>query len=615
VRRLLPIAAALLFAGPAGAITPAAAPLVAFPGLDSSQLPGGNPADVDVAASPGWVVETVNTSLAAWTTDGPAPERRESVQLSDFLGRTGDRMTDPSLLYDEQSGRFFLTVIDVVRRDIVLAVSASSDPIAGWKVYSLPSPACPDQPRLGSSDGMVAIAADTYTACDETAQFLGAAVTLLSKRDLVAWKSDPAESNLPPDARFSAIAPVRSLEASATQYFAAIGIDGMHVELLSASSPGATSLTLSEIALARQVIVPHPAPQAGSTYSVDTGDKRVQSAILDGGAIWLSASETCSVPIESCARVIELAPDGARLFDSAIVLPGRASAYYPALTLDGRGNAVVAFDFSSQSQFPGLGYTYIRPDGLVAPFAVAAAGSAPNESGRFGDYAGAARDPLDRSKIWIGGEIGAAVGGTVQGWGTSVAAIRVPPQPPAVIAGSPSESTLASVVYPEGAATTYRFEYGRTVDYGTATPSRVVAASERFQPVVAAVTGLGAGRTYHYRVVAQNAAGRTNGPDETATIPAGAPTVSYPSSPSVVTSSGVLLRARVDPHGAATRVVFQLGRTDVYDRGVPAGTVRSAARIVSVRVRGLAAGRTYHFRAVVTSGKGRQAGADRTFRA
>jgi hypothetical protein len=608
----------LLCAGQARAIAPAAPPLVAFPGLDSSQTPGSNPADVEVAASPGWVVETVNTSLAAWTTGGPAPQQKEKQQLASLLGREGDRMTDPSIVYDQQSGRFILTVVDVTRPDVVLAVSASGDPTSAWRIYPLASAGCPDQPRLGTSDGIVAVTADAYSACDQTASFLGAEVTLLSKPDLVAGATAPAESRLPPDPSYSAIAPVQSLEPSATQYLAAIGIDGTQVVLLSAGSPRATSLSVATTGLARQIIVPHPAPQAGSSYNVDTGDKRVQSAVLDGGAIWLSASETCSVPIESCVRVLELAPNGSVLFDSAIVLPGRRSAYFPALTLDGNGNAVVAFDFSSKSDFPGLGYTYIRPDGLVAPFAVAAAGTAPNESGRFGDYSGVARDPTDPSKIWIGAEIGSAVGGTAQGWATSVAAIRVPPQPPAVIAASPKaasgSATLASVLYPEGTETTYRFEYGRTLRYGAFTAGRILPASTRSRAVEAVVTGFGAGRTYHYRLVAENSAGRTEGPDETVSTPAGAPEVSYPSDASSRSRGLTTLRARVDPHGAVTKVVFQLGRTTAYGRTVGTETIGGAPKTVFARVRGLTPGRRYHFRAVATNARGQQAGADRQFR-
>jgi hypothetical protein len=71
-------------------------------------------------------------------------------------------------------------------------------------------------------------------------------------------------------------------------------------------------------------------------------------------------------------------------------------------------------------------------------------------------------------------------------------------------------ATLTGTVAPNGAPTTYYFQYGPTIVYGTTTIATPVAAKMK---VSAAVSGLAPATTYHYRLVAQNAHGLTTGND------------------------------------------------------------------------------------------------------
>ena len=70
--------------------------------------------------------------------------------------------------------------------------------------------------------------------------------------------------------------------------------------------------------------------------------------------------------------------------------------------------------------------------------------------------------------------------------------------------------TLTGTVAPNGAPTTYYFQYGPTIVYGSTTPATAVNATMR---VSAAVSGLAPATKYHYRLVAQNAHGLTTGKD------------------------------------------------------------------------------------------------------
>jgi hypothetical protein len=93
---------------------------------------------------------------------------------------------------------------------------------------------------------------------------------------------------------------------------------------------------------------------------------------------------------------------------------------------------------------------------------------------------------------------------------------------------TPSGATLNGTVNPNGAATTYQFEYGATTAYGSTTPATAASAGSGTSAVTetASLTGLSASASYHYRLDATNSAGTTDGPDETFTTSAATPPVS-----------------------------------------------------------------------------------------
>lgn len=71
-------------------------------------------------------------------------------------------------------------------------------------------------------------------------------------------------------------------------------------------------------------------------------------------------------------------------------------------------------------------------------------------------------------------------------------------------------------VMPGGVASTYWFEYGTTTSYGQVTSTQNIAAGSAFAPVMAAFSAV-PGTTYHYRLVASNARGTTQGINQTFT--------------------------------------------------------------------------------------------------
>jgi hypothetical protein len=109
-----------------------------------------------------------------------------------------------------------------------------------------------------------------------------------------------------------------------------------------------------------------------------------------------------------------------------------------------------------------------------------------------------------------------------------VAAFRfVPPVigefvPPVIEGGqasdvSASSAELEASVNPKGSVTEYHFEYGPTESYGASTPTLRTGQGASLLAVEAHVQGLTGETVYHYRLVAINAAGTTEGADHTFT--------------------------------------------------------------------------------------------------
>jgi phosphodiesterase/alkaline phosphatase D-like protein len=188
-------------------------------------------------------------------------------------------------------------------------------------------------------------------------------------------------------------------------------------------------------------------------------------------------------------------------------------------------------------------------------------------------------------------------------------AFTMPPLKPSAISLPVTEGaegfTLHGSVNPNGAETTYRFEFGITEAYGQSFPSTEASAGNGAAPVSVSqlVAGLPPGVPYHYRLVAHNSGGTSFGEDQFFVTPAdgeGVPARSTPSTTALVPprpippSKAFSARAGVAKAGRATLAVQVPGAGGVTVSGRLVKTVHataSGAGTVSLAVKLTAAGR------------------------
>jgi phosphodiesterase/alkaline phosphatase D-like protein len=176
-------------------------------------------------------------------------------------------------------------------------------------------------------------------------------------------------------------------------------------------------------------------------------------------------------------------------------------------------------------------------------------------------------------------------------------------------------ATLSGTVKREGLATKYYFQYGESPAYGSDTPVGNVTGEA--EEVTANLSGLPSGVTYHYRLVAENANGVSDGEDRTFTTPPAVDGVQTEVASSVG-KIGATLSGSLAPDGLDAHYYFEYGESQSYGSafpvlpGVDAG---SASKIehAEVALTGLKGNTTYHYRIVAINAIGATYGEDMTF--
>jgi len=128
------------------------------------------------------------------------------------------------------------------------------------------------------------------------------------------------------------------------------------------------------------------------------------------------------------------------------------------------------------------------------------------------------------------------------------------------------QALLKVSISPNSSNTSAFFEWGTSTAYGSVTPSRAMGSGYGFITLGQVLTGLSCGTTYHFRGVAINAYGRTDGADQSFTTSAcTVPVVSITATDATATenpmTSGTFLIQRTGSTAGSLTVTYTVGGT------------------------------------------------------
>lgn len=179
-------------------------------------------------------------------------------------------------------------------------------------------------------------------------------------------------------------------------------------------------------------------------------------------------------------------------------------------------------------------------------------------------------------------------------------------------------ATLNGIANANYLTTVVTFEYGLTTDYGnTVTASQSPVTGNSSTTVSAEIQDLKGGTTYHYRIVATNSLGTTNGNDMSFVTKGAAPLVKTLAA-TKTTPFTAQLNGSVLANDLTTIVTFEYGATTGYGISVTASQSPINGNLsaqVNADALSLTKGAIYHYRIVATNSIGTTYGEDVTFTA
>jgi hypothetical protein len=291
-------------------------------GLISQSLPP----DPNGAIGPGYFMEFINGTVAFYNrTNGLSVTRKTDLKFWTDAGliTSAIAVSDPRVIYDPVSQRWFVTQIDLdpnasdptaEANDFLIAVSTNSNPRGAWKAYMVQ--ADPDNgffadfPTLGVDSNAVYISGDFYSAGSVPE---GPGLVSIPKADLIA--ATPTVANLTWHGvmniadRGQIMQPATCFDGSENGCVLAMGDVGTTSDfysnivcsvVLNANTPTATlatpvSLTVDPYDVPDNDILGVPAyaaPQPDGTVLVQANDGRISGKVFAVGGVLYATHQT-----------------------------------------------------------------------------------------------------------------------------------------------------------------------------------------------------------------------------------------------------------------------------------------------------------------------------------
>lgn len=382
-------------------------------------------------------------------------------------GISSNFTTDPHIRYDRSSGRWIAVMIDVpnghanVTNRIMIAVSdgGTVTPSTTWHFFefSAPSGEFADYPTLGVDASALYIGTNEFSY---GGSYLNSNAYVVQKSSVlgagpIVYTPFLDVINSSGTGPYTPQGVDNPTPGATTGYFA--GVDASvygQIDLLSVSSPGSTSPTLSSAQLVTipDTQAPKDVPYLGNggKPALDSLDDRLYAAQIRNGHLWTAhnvgvtsagTSPSSSALVNRTAtRWYDIDLSGPTLANSGTIYDPSAanprSYWIPSVAVNGQGTMAIGGSTAGAAARPDAWFSSLQPgDAAVAAptlYTSASADYAPPYN-RWGDYSLTSVDPADDQTMWTMQEYVSAT----DVWGTRIAKLMAP-APAAPTSASPT---------------------------------------------------------------------------------------------------------------------------------------------------------------------------------
>jgi len=378
------------------------------------------PPDIQGAAGNTYVLETTNQEFKIYTKLGTLVNTLSIVTLFSTTGGSG--YFDPHCLYDANDGRYVIGM-DGVASDgnsgMFLAVSETNDPTGNWYVYGfdgiINAGDFLDYPLLGYNTNWVVLTVNDFIG-GETGNQVEGVVYVMNRADLYSGTLNAVNTFV--DNFGFGNSPAETRDATQTTEYIVADANGDqngngYVQIGSVTGTVnapqynvGTTLGVNKTWAEFEV----GATQSGTTNTLEAGDTRIGNVICLNNTLWFSHN----VPIPA-ANPTYYGVDWWQVNPTtpSVVQYGRVSDpngvifnYYPSISVNPAGDALLGYCTSSPSTFPSAAYSFhastdaantMESTEIYKPGLASYYKTYTGTRNRWGDFTGTTTDPLDNS--------------------------------------------------------------------------------------------------------------------------------------------------------------------------------------------------------------------------
>jgi hypothetical protein len=414
--------------------TPGLAVVKTITGATYGQDTLDTPPDSDGSIGPAHYVEFINGLFAVFDkTSGARIKSESDVAFWSDAGvsiPSGWSVTDPRIVYDVDSGRWFASQVDyetgmLTANRFLLAVSETSDPTAGWHGFGfLADPqggGFADFPTLGMNHSCVILSSIIYSP-GSNGTVLGTTIASVPKSDLLLVS--PTVTNrfssglLPVGSYGETTQPVVNLDPGSNDSFA-LGIEndfqGSHlllwnVENGAGRAPGLSAPSRLDVGYYSYPVNPF---QPDGENLLNDGDARISSSVYELNGILYGVH---AVQLEGLAelRYFRIEAATGLILDTGRISDGSLNLFYPSIAVNFQGVVVIAFNGCGTNSYVSAyavagetvnGHLQFGTPLLIASGTASYAKPSADGTSRWGDYSSIGVDPADPTQFWTIQEI------------------------------------------------------------------------------------------------------------------------------------------------------------------------------------------------------------------